>query len=256
MLDASHSTHDRDLATSDTIDLSIIVPVLNESGVISRTLRQLQAMRKRGVQVIVVDGGSHDATLIECNPLADEVCSSEPGRACQMNYGAQIARGDVLLFLHADTLLPEVADQIVMRALGKLEQNDIGKSPDRACSQKEWGRFDVIISGRHPMLAVIGLLMNLRSRLTGIATGDQGIFVSRRLFNTIGGFPDQPLMEDIAMSTLLKSHCKPACLREKVITSGRRWETRGIWRTIGLMWYLRWRYWRGESPETLAQRYR
>ena len=243
-------------ATSCARTLSIIVPVLNESSVISQTLAQLQPMRERGAQVIVVDGGSHDSTVMQSERLADVVCTSEPGRACQMNVGACLATGDVLLFLHADTLIPSEADRIVLHALSNHKKAGPGQSDRVASGQAKWGRFNVQISGDHPMLVVIALFMNWRSRLTGIATGDQGIFVDRELFKTIGGFPEQPLMEDIAMCILLKKNGRPACLRERVITSGRRWETRGVWRTIGLMWRLRWCYWRGESASTLAQKYR
>ena len=236
--------------------VSIIVPVLNERLVISQTLEQLQLLRERGAQVIVVDGGSHDGTVMQSEPLADVMCMSEPGRARQMNAGACLATGDVLLFLHADTLLPKDADQIVLQALGHRTETEQGQSGESTSTPAKWGRFNVTISGKHPMLVVVASLMNWRSRLTGIATGDQGIFVDRELFEAVGGFPEQPLMEDIAMCILLKRYGRPACLRQKVITSGRRWETRGVWRTIGLMWQLRWRYWRGESPGALAQKYR
>jgi len=147
----------------------------------------------------------------------------------------------VLLFLHADTLLPEGADVSVL---------------DAVAAGAGWGRFDVRITGGPPLLRLVAALMNLRSRWSGIATGDQALFVQRRLFENLGGFPDQPLMEDVELSRRLRTLSAPACLRRRVVTSGRRWENRGVWRTVFLMWRLRWRYWRGESPEALARAYR
>lgn len=221
--------------------VSIVVPVLNEAEGIQATLKMLQPMRRRGAEVIVVDGGSHDDTALLCQALADNVLQGSPGRARQMNAGAAQARGNALLFLHADTRLPPDADTRVTTALatGAL-----------------WGRFDVQIAGRHWMLPVIAFMMNLRSRLSGIATGDQAMFMRRDAFEQLGGFPEQPLMEDIAMSAALKRLARPTCLRGPAITSGRRWESRGVWRTMALMWHLRWRYWCGDSPQQLAQRYR
>jgi rSAM/selenodomain-associated transferase 2 len=224
-----------------TPTLSIVVPVLDEAVGIVAALQALAPLRTRGVEVIVADGGSRDATAALARPWADAVFVAPRGRARQMNAGAARARGEVLLFLHADTRLPPDADALIARAL-------------RAGA--DWGRFDVRISGRPWMLAVVAMLMNRRSRWTGIATGDQAIFVRRAAFERVGGFPDQPLMEDIELSRRLRAIGRPACLRERVTTSGRRWETRGVWRTILLMWRLRWRYWRGESPESLAEAYR
>jgi rSAM/selenodomain-associated transferase 2 len=221
--------------------LSIVVPVLDEAAAIGATLARLAPLRARGVEVIVVDGGSRDETVALARAHADAVVEAPRGRARQMNAGAAVARGDVLLFLHADTWLPADADRIVFGAIA---------------ADAQWGRFDVRIVGRHPMLRVVAASMNLRSRLTGIATGDQTIFVRRAVFEEIGGFPDQPLMEDIELSTRLRRRSRPACLRAPVQTSGRRWETRGVWRTILLMWRLRWRYWRGEPARSLAEDYR
>jgi rSAM/selenodomain-associated transferase 2 len=223
------------------VALSIVVPVLNEDAGISATLASLAPLRQRGVEVIVVDGGSTDATAELARPHADAVVAAARGRARQMNAGAAAARGAVLLFLHADTQLPPEADRLVAAAMaaGAL-----------------WGRFDVHIIGRHPMLRVVAAFMNARSRWTGIATGDQALFVRRDVFERLGGFPDQPLMEDIEISQRLCRLAPPACLRERVATSGRRWETRGVWSTIVLMWRLRWRYWRGESAHSLAEAYR
>jgi rSAM/selenodomain-associated transferase 2 len=228
-------------ATPGPTGLSIIVPALDEAGGIVAALSALRPLRERGVELIVVDGGSRDGTAALAVGHADVVLVSPPGRARQMNAGAAAARGDILLFLHADTRLPEQADALVTRALS---------------GGTAWGRFDVIIDGRPRMLKVVAWMMNQRSRRTGIATGDQAIFVRRGVFETLGGFPDQPLMEDIELSRRLGRIGRPACLRERVTTSGRRWETRGVWRTILLMWRLRWRYWRGESPAALAKAYR
>ncbi len=221
--------------------LSIVVPVLDEAAGVAAALTDLAPLRQRGVEVVVVDGGSHDGTPALARPLADLVLEAPRGRARQMNVGAAAARGEVLLFLHADTRLPQDADHRIARALA---------------GEPCWGRFDVRIDGRPVMLRVVAMLMNLRSRLTGIATGDQAIFVRRSAFDRVGGFPDQPLMEDVELSCRLRRLGRPACLSERVTTSGRRWESRGVWRTILLMWKLRWRYWRGESAQALAEAYR
>ncbi len=221
--------------------LSVVVPVLNEAAAIRSTLAALAPLRQRGAEVVVVDGGSRDDTVALALPLADAVVSAPRGRARQMNAGALRATGEVLLFLHADTALPPDADRLVLRALAP---------------QRRWGRFDVTITGQHPMLRVVATGMNLRSRLSGVATGDQALFMRRSAFDAVGGFPDQPLMEDIEISRRLCRLEPPVALRARVATSGRRWETRGVWRTIGLMWWLRWRYWCGASPERLAEAYR
>jgi rSAM/selenodomain-associated transferase 2 len=221
--------------------LSIVMPALNEAAGIEATLHALQPLRTRSVEIVLADGGSSDGTAERAVPWVDVVTTSARGRAVQMNTGAAHAQADVLLFLHADTRLPLLADASVLQALAT-----------GAC----WGRFDVHIEGRSGMLRVVAALMNLRSRLSGIATGDQAIFVTRTAFDRVGGFPVQPLMEDIEISRRLKRRGRPACLRDHVTTSGRRWEQRGVWRTIVLMWRLRWGYWRGESPERLAEEYR
>ncbi len=220
--------------------LSIIIPALNEAACIVATLTPLQALRACGHEVILVDGGSVDATVAQATPLCDRVLLSSPGRARQMNVGAQAAMGEVLWFVHADTGMPVDSDVSIQRALQ---------------SEALWGRFDVRLSGRHPLLHIVAWLMNLRSRLTGIATGDQGIFVKRGLFETVGGFAEIPLMEDIALSRALRQRARPVCLRARLITSSRRWERHGIVRTILLMWRLRFAYWRGVSPEFLAAHY-
>jgi len=210
----------------------VVVPVLNEAAGIRAALEALAPLRARGHEVIVVDGGSSDSTADIAAGLCDRVLSAPRGRAAQMNAGARAANGDMLLFLHADTRLP--ADFTI---------------PDSAV----WGRFDVRIDGRHPLLKVVACAMNLRSRLTGIATGDQAMFVRRAVFP---GFPEIPLMEDVALSKVLKQRGRPTCLHEKVTTSGRRWEERGVLRTILLMWRLRLLYFLGARPEDLARRYR
>ena len=221
--------------------LSIVMPVLNEAAGIVATLAALAPLRARGVEVIVVDGGSSDDTLALATPWADSLLVFPGGRARQMNAGAARSAGEVLLFLHADTQLPPGADNLVLEALR---------------GNAAWGRFDVRIDGAPWMLAVVATLMNLRSRWSGIATGDQAIFMRRGLFESVAGFPDQPLMEDVEISRRLRAVSRPVCLREKVRTSGRRWESRGVWSTIFLMWRLRWRYWRGESASALAEAYR
>ena len=221
--------------------LSIIVPTLNEAGGLVAHLAALRPMRERGTEVVVVDGGSTDGTPALAAPWADSVVSAPRGRAAQMNAGAKLARGDVLLFLHADTLLPDAVDLLLAQAL---------EDPARV-----WGRFDIAIEGTHRLLRVVAWTMNLRSRLTGIATGDQAMFVRRDAFDAAGGFPELPLMEDIALSRKLKRIGRPLCLRERAVTSGRRWEQRGVLRTIVLMWRLRGAYWLGVDPRRLAQVY-
>ncbi len=224
-------------------DLSIIVPVLNEAHGIVVALQALVPLRRQGAEVIVVDGGSSDATLELVTPLADHVLTAPRGRASQMNAGAALAQGRVLLFLHADTVLPQAADQLIAQI---LEPFDTGR---------QWGRFDVRIAGRSPWLRLVATMMNWRSRLTGIATGDQAMFVSRSAFQRVGGFPDIPLMEDIALSTVLLKLRRPVCLAVRVTTSGRRWETHGVWRTIVFMAWLRLRYFFGADPHRLAREY-
>ncbi|MCV2369365.1 TIGR04283 family arsenosugar biosynthesis glycosyltransferase [Roseateles oligotrophus] len=221
--------------------ISVILPMLNEAAGIQACLNALAGLRERGAEVIVVDGGSKDDSVALSQGLADQFIQAPRGRAKQMMAGATAARANVLLFLHADTRLPEGADRAIANAL------DAGA---------QWGRFDVKITGRSSMLPVIAAMMNRRSRWSGIATGDQAMFVQRELFERVGGFPDQPLMEDIELSKRLRAVAPPACLPETVLTSGRRWEQHGVWRTIFLMWRLRWLYWRGVAPATLAAQYK
>ena len=222
--------------------LSIVIPVLNEAARLPTLLSGLQPLRARGVELIVADGGSGDCSRELAAPFVDRVIEAPRGRARQMNAGAAEARGEVLLFLHADTTLPPDADALVLRAMN---------------AGAAWGRFDVRIDGRSRWLPIVGALMNRRSRWTGIATGDQAMFVRRSVFEQLGHFPDQPLMEDIELcKRLLAAGHRPACLRERVTTSGRRWDERGPLRTIVLMWQLRWRYWRGASAQSIWEAYR
>jgi len=220
--------------------LSIIVPTFNEASGIVDFLSNLVSLRSQGAELIVVDGGSHDGTPALAEPYADRVISAAPERAGQMNAGAAVARGGILLFLHADCRLPEDAMSLMDGAMARGAQ---------------WGRFDVHLEGRHPMLQVVAALINLRSRLSGIATGDQGIFVLREAFAAVGDYPNIPLMEDIALSDRLRRKWRPACLRKQLTTSGRRWDNNGMWRTIWLMWRLRAAYRLGVSPQKLARIY-
>ena len=216
--------------------LSIVIPALNEAAIIGATLASLAPLRDRGHEVVVADGGSEDGTREVAAPLADRVIQAPRGRARQMNAGAAVATSESLLFLHADTRLPARADDLIFHSLEK----------------HLWGRFDVRIEGAHPLLAAVGFFMNWRSRLSGIATGDQAIFVRREAFP---GFPEIALMEDIAFSRAMKRRGAPACLRDRVMTSGRRWERNGVLRTVLQMWWLRLAYFRGVSPDEIARRY-
>ncbi len=220
--------------------LCIVMPALNEGDTLARRLQALRPLRERGAELVVADGGSTDSTWARAGAGADRVLLAPRGRASQMNAGAWGSSADVLLFLHADTQLPDHADRLIAQA---LQQGHA------------WGRFDVRIDGAHPMLGVVARMMNLRSRFTGIATGDQAMFVRRDVFERLGGFADLPLMEDIELSARLKRLGPPACLRPPVTTSGRRWEKHGVWRTIALMWRLRAAYFFGARPDALARRY-
>jgi rSAM/selenodomain-associated transferase 2 len=226
---------------SSVSKLSIIVPVLDEGEGIAASLDALARMRALGTEVIVVDGGSRDATIQRARLRADRVISAPRGRALQMNAGAAKAAGDVLLFLHADTRLPADADHVVLKGLER--------------SGRAWGRFNIRIDGRSPLLFVVGWLMNIRSQLTGIATGDQAIFVRRDAFHEAGGFAEIPLMEDIALCKRLKRVSRPLCLSERAVTSGRRWDQHGVLPTVLLMWRLRLAYFFGADPKELAQQY-
>ena len=219
--------------------LTVVLPVLNEAAIIVAALQALAPLRARGAEIIVADGYSRDGTARLAEPFADGVITVRRGRGAAMNAGAALGTGDALLFLHADTTLPDGADRLI----------------DAALARHAWGRFDLRIAGRHPLLAVIARMINWRSRLTGVATGDQAIFVSRKAFKAVGGFPDLPLMEDIAISRRLKRLCRPFCIATPAITSGRRWEQSGVIRTILLMWRLRLSYYLGVEPALLAELY-
>lgn len=233
--------------------VSVVVPMLDEAAALPALLSHLRRLQADGCEVLLVDGGSHDGSAAMAQAAGFNVLEAARGRARQMNAGARVATGELLLFLHADTRLPEGAVQQVMQALAAHPDAQAAPPHGRA---PVWGRFDVRITGQSPWLRVVARMMNLRSRLTGIATGDQAIFVQRAAFEACGGFPEQPLMEDIELSRRLKRLSRPACLRARATTSGRRWESRGVWRTIVLMWRLRLAYWLGASAESIAKAYR
>ncbi len=223
------------------VKISIIIPVLNEQRRLPGLLQSLQAARRQGHEVLLVDGGSTDDTLECARGLVDRVLHSRCGRARQMNLGARHASGELLWFLHADVIVPNDAVSL-------------------CCAQAEgngllWGRFDVRLTGRGAGLRMVEWLMNLRSRCTGIATGDQGIFVTKRLFRHVGGFEEIPIMEDIALSKRLKQLARPLAVRACLLVSSRYWERRGLWTTILLMWWMRFSYFIGISPQRLARWY-
>lgn len=220
---------------------AIIIPVLNEAEGIVTCLSHLQSLREVGHEIILVDGGSVDGTPELARSSVDQLVKTSAGRARQMNAGAHVAKEDVLVFLHADTFLPSTAMQDITHALG--------------ITNKLWGHFSVRLSGRQPVFRLIEWMMNRRSCITGIVTGDQAMFIRREVFALAGGFDEIPLMEDIAMSKKLKTYSRPACLRTRVCSSSRRWERHGIIRTVFLMWSLRLRYWLGTSPDVLVRRY-
>lgn len=220
--------------------LSIVVPVLNEAANLGPLLEGIRERLHAGDEIIVVDGCSSDDSALIARRHADLVLHCDRGRARQMNLGAERARGDLLWFLHADCRRVLNGHLHALRGLADTQQ---------------WGRFDVRLCGTHPMLVVIGHAMNLRSRWSGIATGDQGIFVRRTLFMETGGFPELPLMEDVALSRRLRGRAAPVCLRPRLLADSRRWQQHGVWRTTWLMWRLRWRYWRGEDPARLHRDY-
>ncbi len=217
---------------------SIIIPALNEEQGIKSCLLALQHYRDQA-EIILVDGGSHDLTISLAEPLVDKVLKSEKGRARQMNVGANFAKGEILIFLHADTYLPD-------NALALIREN---------IAETTWGRFDIRLTGSHWMLVVIAQMMNWRSRLTGIATGDQVIFVTKTVFNSVNGYANIALMEDINLCQRLKKLNPPLCLSAKVHSSARRWLEFGVFKIILLMWSLRLGYFLGENPDVLAQLY-
>lgn len=224
--------------------LAIVIPMLDEAQCIAGLLERLAPLQARGVRLIAVDGGSRDDSVRIAAEWADQVITTSRGRARQMNAGAQAALAagaTALLFLHADTELPEHADHDVLAALSGAQV---------------WGRFDVEIEGRSPWLKAIAFMMNWRSRLSGIATGDQAIFIDAGSWIALGGYADQPLMEDIEFSRRARLLGAPAIPRTRARTSGRRWERDGVWSTIVLMWRLRLAYFLGADPAELARRYR
>lgn len=230
-------------ATDHTCKLSIIVPCLNEAQQIEASLLALQPLRLRGHEIIVCDAGSTDNTQALASPLCDIFLPADKGRALQMNAGAAQASGDVLCFLHADTHSPQDLDTHIFQALQQ--------------SRRVWGRFNIRLSGQHFAFRLIERLINLRSRISGVASGDQGIFIYRNVFNRLGGYKSIALMEDIELSKRLKNISKPACITQPtLLTSSRRWEQHGIVRTVLLMWKLRLKYFLGSNPQQLASEYR
>ncbi|MEH6503631.1 MAG: TIGR04283 family arsenosugar biosynthesis glycosyltransferase [Cycloclasticus sp.] len=221
--------------------ISVIIPCLNEAVTLPETLASLQALKQQGVELIVVDGGSSDNTVALATPLVDKMLIAPAGRSNQLNKGAEVAQGVLLVFLHADTRLPADAHVLLLGA---------------ANSETCWGRFDVRLDGQQWAFRLIEKLMNWRSCLTGIVTGDQAIFVSKALFEEVGGYPPIALMEDVAISKLLKKRSRPVCFHSAVITSSRRWQQNGILRTILLMWQLRLAYFFNVEPDVLAKKYR
>ena len=219
---------------------SVIIPALNEADCLTDALERLQTARGRGHEVILADGGSADATRERAQGRVDQILECDPGRGRQMNRGAEVATGGVYVFLHADTLLSSDFD----RTLDNL-----------FVSENDWGRFDIKLSGDQPVFRCVETMMNIRSRLTGIATGDQAIFAGRQIFQEVKGYAELPLMEDLELTARLKKRSPPVCVAEKVISSSRRWEKNGALKTILLMWKLRLRYALGHDPKALARQY-
>lgn len=229
------------MADSGSPRLSIIIPTLDEADSVVASLTALQACRGDRCEIVLVDGGSSDDTVALARPMVDQLIElNERGRAVQMNAGAAAASGDYLWFLHADTHAPVNAAAGVVAAL----------------EQRRWGRFDLQFNHDGWQFRLIARCINWRSRVSGIATGDQGIFVRRSVFDEVGQFPLQPLMEDIEISRRLARYGRPVCRPEKLVTSSRRWQENGTLRTILLMWRLRFLYFFGVSPVRLAARYR
>ena len=232
---------------------AVIVPIFNEEGSVADLAEQLNLLKDQGAAVVVVDGSSTDSCAPLLRQLGFTVVNAPKMRSRQMNVGAWWAKKihdpDVLLFLHADTRMPSGSISMIERALTSEKASPTSAKPSH------WGRFDVALSGQSLLFKVIGYLINLRSRLTGIATGDQAIFVRADTFYHMGGFRAIRLMEDVEISKRLRAKSLPVCLRARVITSSRRWEQGGVWRTIWLMWKLRFLYWVGVSPDKLSAQY-
>lgn len=228
--------------------ISIIIPVLNEARNIQAFLQNLQPLREQGHEIVLVDGRSQDDTCTLARPYIDRMMTCDKGRAKQMRLGAKMATGQVFLFLHADTILPQQAEQTILMALHAAQTLN-------QTTGSLWGRFNVRLSGKHWLLRIIEQMMNWRSCLTGIATGDQAIFVSKVLYNDVGGIPEIDLMEDIEFSKHLKKLSQPICLKCPVITSSKRWEQNGILKTVLFMWSMRLQYFFGVKPELLVKKY-
>jgi rSAM/selenodomain-associated transferase 2 len=220
--------------------LSIVIPALDEESALPLLLGDLQPLRARGAEIIVADGGSRDGTAAAAATLADIVLQAPRGRALQLNAGAARARGELLLFLHADSRVPPAC----VTAIAAL-----------ADAPSHWGFFRVRLRGASRWLGVVARCMNWRSRLSGIATGDQGLFVPRALFTAVGGYPAQPLMEDIEICRRLRRRGAPRAHPATVESSGRRWDRDGALGTILLMWRLRLRYFLGADPAALHAAY-
>ena len=220
------------------VSVSIIIPVLNEAKRLEDTLRQLYSSLDDdpGFEIIVCDGGSLDDTVDRARLFPCKLVASGSGRALQMNTASQEASGEWLLFLHADSQLPDVW----------FEQFDF---------QCDWGFFPIKLSGATWPFRMIEAMMNLRSRISRVATGDQGLFFRRSFFNRLQGYPDIPLMEDVAMSKLARAQSAPVLASTAIVTSSRRWEVNGIINTLVLMWALRLAYFLGVSPDRLHRIY-
>lgn len=231
------------VAAHSTIEplISFIIPVLNDRMSLDILLPQLQAYREKGHELLLVDGGSSDGSVSSATAQVDRILMTGPGRARQMNLGAENAKHEILHFLHADSRLPDKLDSLIQQSMQNPKQL--------------WGRFDVSLDESGFAYSMIAFMMNLRSRLSGVATGDQGIFVRNTVFHEIGGFKVIPLMEDVALSKTLRKKSWPVCLEAKIITSARRWKQKGLFKTILMMWYLRLAYFMGADPEGLAAIY-
>ncbi len=221
--------------------LSVVIPALDEAPSLARLLPDLDRACP-GAEVLVVDGGSRDGTArVVAEQPGVRLVPRARGRARQMNAGARAATGDVLLFLHADTRLPDGAATAIEAALADLAV--VG------------GRFDVRFDSRRRTMKMVAWFMNARSRATSICTGDQAIFARRAVFEAVDGYPDIPLMEDIELSRRLKGKGRLAALPARVTTSARKWEREGPLRTIGLMWALRLLHFAGVAPARLHRWY-
>ncbi len=253
--------------------LSVIIPTINEEERIGRLLGSLQCFRERGHEIVLVDGGSDDKTVSVSDSLVDKLLIVEPGRGYQMNFGVAHASGGWLWFLHADSILSDALCEYVLNFFDRITEAErsltlepVNKSKigmkiarenteAREFFQLGWGRCDVKLSGAHPVFRVVEQMMNIRSSFTSICTGDQGIMVRRSLYYAVGGFPEWPLMEDLALSKRLKKTGRAFRIRERIETSSRRWEDSGVIKTILKMWALRFAFSIGVSPFRLKEYY-